>query len=45
MAMSETGYLKLDQDKISRVLTNAWACLCLQEVGVFGAQRLVGVWL
>lgn len=36
MARSQTGYLKLDQDKMSQVLEDAWACLCLQETG-FGA--------
>lgn len=41
MARSETGYLKLDQDKMSRVLDDAWACLRLQEIGVFSAYRLV----
>lgn len=27
MVMAETGYLTLDQDMMSRVLANAWACL------------------
>lgn len=33
MARSETGDLKLDQNKMNRVLVNAWAYLCLQETG------------
>lgn len=45
MEMSETWYPEQNQDRMTGVLANARACLCLQEIGGFGAQRLVGVWL